>query len=58
MATKLEAEREKAKLPWGCGRFGKAIDKLVDIADPDEELLGSVVAVNPKCNTILASPLP
>jgi hypothetical protein len=39
--------RERDRLPRGWGRFGKAIDGLVPIADPDETLLATCVGLNP-----------
>jgi hypothetical protein len=39
--------REKDRLPRGWGRFGKAIDGLVPIAEPDETLLATCIGLNP-----------
>src|SRR5262245_22135972 len=39
MATADEAAAAKATLPRGWGRFGKAIDRIVETAAPDESLL-------------------
>jgi hypothetical protein len=39
--------RQKDLLPRGWGRFGKAIDYLVDVAAPDEQLLAACVTLNP-----------
>jgi hypothetical protein len=38
---------QKRLLPRGWGRFGKAIDHLVEISRPDEELVASCVTLNP-----------
>lgn len=40
-------EREKDLLPFGWGRFGKAIEKLPELLDPEEELLAACVGLNP-----------
>ena len=47
MVTADATVREKDRLPRGWGRFGKAIDGLVPIADPDENLLATCVGLNP-----------
>lgn len=47
MITSEESEREKARLPRGWGRFGKAIEGLVAISEPDEALLACCVGVHP-----------
>jgi hypothetical protein len=39
--------REKDRLPRGWGRFGKSLERLADIAEPDESLLCTCVALNP-----------
>jgi hypothetical protein len=41
-------DREKKTLPFGWGRFGKALDKLAEISEPTESLLASCVALNPE----------
>ena len=43
MITSEETEREKARLPRGWGRFGKAIDELVAVSEPDEVLLSCCI---------------
>ena len=40
-------EREKDLLPLGWGRFGKSIEKLPELLDPEEELLAACVGLNP-----------
>jgi len=40
--------REKDRLPRGWGRFGKAIEQLAGICEPDESLLSTCVTVNPQ----------
>jgi hypothetical protein len=45
--TSEETEREKARLPRGWGRFGKAIDGLVAVSEPDEVLLSCCIGVHP-----------
>ena len=34
-------------MPRGWGRFGKAIDSLTELSNPDESLLSTCVALNP-----------
>jgi hypothetical protein len=46
--TAEEIEREKKALPFGWGRFGKALNRLAEISQPDESLLSSCVALNPE----------
>jgi hypothetical protein len=46
--TTEEIEREKKKLPFGWGRFGKAYDQLAELSEPDESLLAAGVALNPE----------
>jgi hypothetical protein len=46
--TAEEIEREKARLPRGWGRFGKALDQLTEICEPDESLLSTCVTLNPQ----------
>jgi hypothetical protein len=45
--TAEQTAREKARLPRGWGRFGKAVDYLAELSDPDETLLSTCVALNP-----------
>lgn len=56
-----QIEREKQTLPFGWGRFGKAIEHLKEISDPDESLLASCVALSPeyqyKARFVPGSPL-
>jgi hypothetical protein len=46
--TAEEIEREKGRLPRGWGRFGKALEQLAGICDPDESLLSSCITLNPQ----------
>ena len=46
--THEEIEREKKRLPFGWGRFGKAYDQLAEISESDESLLAAGVALNPE----------
>ena len=46
--TNEEIEREKKTLPFGWGRFGKALEQLAEISEPNESLLASCVALNPE----------
>jgi hypothetical protein len=46
--TADQTAREKARLPRGWGRFGKAIDHLTEISEPDESLLSACVGLNPR----------
>ena len=46
--TPEEIEREKKALPFGWGRFGKALDRLAEISGPNESLLCSCPAMNPE----------
>lgn len=46
--TTDEIEREKKTLPFGWGRFGKTLDRLAEISEPEESLLASCVAMNPE----------
>jgi len=43
-----EIAREKDRLPRSWGRFGKSLDELEKISEPDESLLSSCVAINPE----------
>ena len=43
-----QTQREKDRLPRGWGRFGTAIDHLIQISDGDETLLATCVTLNPK----------
>lgn len=47
MITSEQTTRQKDLLPRGWGRYGKAIDHLTEISDPDEQLLAACVTVNP-----------
>jgi hypothetical protein len=40
-------EREKDLLPLGWGRFGKSLEKLPELLEPEEQLLATCVGVNP-----------
>jgi len=40
-------EREKNLLPFGWGRFGKSLEKLPELLDPEEDLLAACVGLNP-----------
>jgi hypothetical protein len=46
--TADEIAREKDRLPRLWGRFGKSIDHLAQISEPDESLLSSCVGLNPE----------
>jgi hypothetical protein len=46
--TAEEIEREKDRLPRGWGRFGKALEQLAEICEPDESLLSTCVTLNPQ----------
>jgi hypothetical protein len=43
-----EIEREKKRLPRGWGRFGKSVERLAELSEPDETLLSSCVGLNPE----------
>jgi hypothetical protein len=45
--TSEQAAPQKDTLPRGWGRFGKAVDHLVEISTPDEELVATCVTLNP-----------
>jgi hypothetical protein len=45
--TSEEIAREKQRLPRGWGRFGKTLERLAEISEPDETLLSTCVTVNP-----------
>jgi hypothetical protein len=45
--TPEEIAREKGRLPFGWGRFGKALDQLAELSEPDESLVSSCVGLNP-----------
>ena len=47
MITPEQTAREKSRLPRGWGRFGKAVDYLTQLSEPDETLLSTCVALNP-----------
>ncbi|MBS1845573.1 MAG: hypothetical protein JST53_14245 [Actinobacteria bacterium] len=40
-------EREKDLLPFGWGRFGKSLEGIAAVAEPDEELLAACIGLNP-----------
>lgn len=46
--TADQIEREKQTLPFGWGRFGKALERLAEISEPNESLLATCVAQNPE----------
>jgi hypothetical protein len=46
--TTEEIERAKSTLPFGWGRFGKAIERLAEISEPEESLLAACVTLNPE----------
>ena len=46
--TAEEIEQAKQTLPFGWGRFGKAIEQLAEISEPDEALLAACVGLNPE----------
>jgi hypothetical protein len=46
--TTEEIAREKGRLPRMWGRFGKSLDHLAEISEPDESLLSSCVGLNPE----------
>jgi hypothetical protein len=46
--TAEEIEREKQTLPFGWGRFGKALDQLSEIVEPSESLVATCVALSPE----------
>ena len=47
MITQQQTAEQKDRLPTGWGRFGKAIDHLIQVSQPDEELLAACVTLNP-----------
>lgn len=47
MITAEETAREKDRLPRGWGRFGKSIDALIELSEPDETLIAACVGLNP-----------
>jgi hypothetical protein len=47
LITPEETTRERGRLPRGWGRFGKAVDYLAEVSDPEETLLSTCVALNP-----------
>jgi signal transduction histidine kinase len=53
--TAEDIEREKDRLPRGWGRFGKALEQLAGICEPDEALLSSCVTLNPQFRHTSAS---
>jgi hypothetical protein len=44
-STSAAIEREKKRLPFGWGRFGKALDRLAELLEPGEVLEFSAVGV-------------
>ncbi len=46
--TAEEIEQAKKTLPFGWGRFGKALDQLAELSEPDESLLAPCVGLNPE----------
>jgi hypothetical protein len=42
-----QIQREKDRLPRGWGRFGKALDRLAEIAETGESLLSTCIGINP-----------
>ncbi|HXY91591.1 MAG TPA: hypothetical protein VEP49_03875 [Acidimicrobiia bacterium] len=47
MITEEQTRLQKELLPRGWGRFGKAIDSLTEISEPDEQLVAACVTLNP-----------
>jgi hypothetical protein len=47
MITTQQTAEQKDRLPMGWGRFGKAIDHLIEVSQPDEQLLAACVTLNP-----------
>jgi hypothetical protein len=47
MITPQQTAEQRARLPMGWGRFGKAIDHLIEVSHPDEQLLAACVTLNP-----------
>ena len=47
MISSAETSREKDLLPFGWGRFAKAIDRLADVSESEESLLAACVTLNP-----------
>jgi hypothetical protein len=45
--TEEEIAREKAALPVGWGRFGNALERLMELSEPDESLIATCVTLNP-----------
>jgi hypothetical protein len=44
-STTAAIEREKKRLPFGWGRFGKALDRLAELLEPGEILEFTAVGV-------------
>ena len=40
-------KRERDLLPFGWGRFGKSLDEIAEVVEPEEELLAACVGLNP-----------
>ena len=47
MITAEQTTKQKDLLPMGWGRFGKAIDHLIEASTDDETLLAACVTLNP-----------
>ena len=47
MITAEQTKKQKDLLPMGWGRFGKAIDNLIEASTADETLLAACVTLNP-----------
>jgi hypothetical protein len=47
LITPDQTAEQKDRLPRGWGRFGKAIDHLAEISEPEEQLLAACVTLNP-----------
>ena len=47
MITADQIDQQKGASPTGWGRFGKALDRLAEIGEPDEALLAACVTLNP-----------
>jgi hypothetical protein len=47
MVTTAEVAEQKGRLPMGWGRFGKTLEHVIELAEPDEPLLAACVTLNP-----------
>ena len=47
MITPQQTAEQQNRLPMGWGRFSKAIDHLIEVSQPDEQLLAACVTLNP-----------